>query len=75
MATKKETEVLEPTVEALQLFKDEQQLEADSVLREARYAALETAITFAKNNGGMHNAASVLRDAHTFLEFLKGETQ
>jgi len=40
-----------------------------------RSSALEQAITFHKNNGGMHQPNQVVATAAVFLDFIKGETQ
>jgi len=38
-----------------------------------RRTALDFAITFHKNNGGMHQANQVTATAQVFLDFIKGE--
>lgn len=40
-----------------------------------RQTALEFAITFLKNNGGMHQASQVVTTATVFLDFIKGENK
>ena len=40
-----------------------------------RSSALEQAITFHKNNGGMYQANQVVATATVFLDFIKGETK
>lgn len=40
-----------------------------------RQSALQAALDFHKNNGGMHHAANVVTTADTFLTFIKGETK
>jgi hypothetical protein len=40
-----------------------------------RQSALEFALTFQKNNGGMHQADQVVKTAQIFFEFIKGETK
>jgi hypothetical protein len=40
-----------------------------------RQAAIELALTFHKNNGGMHQAQQVVGTAALFLNFILGETK
>ena len=69
--TKKQTDVLEPTQEAFDLFNQE----IDSNAMYVRVDALEKAITFHKNNGGMTQPQQVVATATVFLEFITGENK
>jgi len=40
-----------------------------------RQSALQSAIDFHKNNGGMHHATNVVTTANLFLDFIKGESK
>ena len=40
-----------------------------------RQSALEFALTFHKNNGGMHQAHQVVATAQVFLDFIKGDSK
>jgi len=40
-----------------------------------RRTALDCAITFHKNNGGMYQANHITTTAQAFLDFIKGETK
>lgn len=40
-----------------------------------RQTALQAALDFHKNNGGMHHAANVVTTANLFLDFIKGENK
>ena len=50
-------------------------VEDATVDRWARSDVLEKAITFHKNNGGMHQANHVVATAQVFLDFITGETK
>jgi hypothetical protein len=69
--TKKQTDVLEPTQEAFDLFNQE----LDSNAMYVRVDALEKAITFHKNNGGMSQPQQVVATATVFLDFITGENK
>jgi hypothetical protein len=69
--TKKQTDVLEPTQEAFDLFNQE----IDSNAMYVRVDALEKAITFHKNNGGMTQPQQVVATATVFLDFITGENK
>jgi hypothetical protein len=50
--------------------------ESDATVdRWARSDVLEKAITFHKNNGGMHQANHVVATAQVFLDFIQGENK
>lgn len=40
-----------------------------------RQSALQAALDFHKNNGGMHHATNVVTTADVFLTFIKGENK
>ena len=69
--TKKQTDVLEPTQEAFDLFNQE----LDSNAMYVRVDVLEKAITFHKNNGGMSQPQQVVGTATVFLDFIKGDSK
>jgi hypothetical protein len=71
--TKKQTDslpVMEDTVTSAGLTVADQQPNSWT-----RSNALEQAITFHKNNGGMHQANQVVTTAQVFLDFITGETK
>jgi hypothetical protein len=71
MTKKPEPLALEPTQEGLSLFKRE--LDSDAMY--VRVDALEKAITFHKNNGGMTQPQQVVSTATVFLDFITGENK
>jgi len=68
--TKKQTEHVEAHEALTQVS------ESDATVdRWARSDVLEKAITFHKNNGGMHQANHVVATAQVFLDFIQGENK
>jgi hypothetical protein len=67
-----ETVAVEPTVDDKAY---EREADAKRDQEWMRRNALELALLLAKNNGGMHQVNSIIKDAQVFLQFIKGEAE